>query len=132
MSHSSSQTASSSHVSNRFEERMTPGGVYDQLIDKISELGNLTLAGADYGGDLNRRITERGNYKYVFKEDLDKHENAPDCHFIIFGQTCLMSLGTQLSSRGNNINYKVRTHHNRVQDNPSLSIRTKRSAMTPL
>jgi hypothetical protein len=131
MSNSSSQTASSSYVSNRFEQRTTPGGVYDQLIDKISNLGNLTLAGADYGEDFNRRITERGNYKYVFKDDSGEHENAPDCRFIFFGQTCPMSLGTQLSSRGSNINYKVRAHDNRVHDNPSPSIRTKRSAMTP-
>ena len=131
MSNLASQTASSFHVSNRFEERTTPGGVYDQLIDKISDLGNLTLAGADYGEDFNRRITERGNYKYVCKDDSDEHENALDCHFIIFGQTCPMSLGTQLSSRGSNINYKVRAHDNRVHDNPSPSIRTKRSVMTP-
>jgi hypothetical protein len=112
MSTSPTETASSSNMTNRYEMRGTPDGVYDQLIRKISELGSLTLGGAEYDSDFKRRITEKGNYKYVHVDDLNEQENAPDCHFIIFGQTCPMSLGTQLSSRGNNTNYKVRLHKN--------------------
>lgn len=127
MSNSFSQTASLSHVSNHYEQCTTPGGVYDQLVDKISEIGNLSLGGADYSEDFNCRITEQGNYKYVHKDNLHEHKNAADCHFI-FSQICPMSLGTQLSSRGSNINYKVCTHNNKVPNNSSItSTRTKNS-----
>jgi hypothetical protein len=132
MPHSSSKTAASSHIPNCYETCTTAGGVYDQLIEKLSELGNLTLGGADYRKDFDRRITDRGNYKYVHRDDLHDHENSPGCHFIIFGQTCPMALGTQLSSRGSNTNYKVCMYDNRIQVTlPISSTRTRKFVMTP-
>ena len=117
MSNSTSQTSSMSQVSDNLQQHTTPGGIYDQLIDKISNLGNLTLAGANYCEHFYCTVTERGNYKYIVKNDMDKHDNAPDCHLIIFGQTCPMSLGTQLSCRGNNVNYKVCEQYYNVEKN---------------
>ena len=85
MSNSTSQTSSMSQVSDNLQQCTTPGDIYDQLIDKISNLGNVTLAGANYGEHFYSTVTERGNYKYIVKNDMDEHDNAPDCHLIIFG-----------------------------------------------
>ena len=74
-----------SQVSDNLQQCTTPGDIYDQLIDKISNLGNVTLAGANYGEHFYSTVTERGNYKYIVKNDMDEHDNAPDCHLIIFG-----------------------------------------------
>jgi hypothetical protein len=101
------QTSSAPTIANRYEARAAKDGVYDQLIEKISGHGTLCLGGADYNKEFVRKVTENGNYKYALAND--DNQTPEDCHFIMFGQVCPMALGTQLSSRGNNVNYKVCT-----------------------
>ena len=104
-------TPSPPNPTNRYEARGAKDGVYERLIEKIIGHGTLCLGGADYKKDFVRKVTENGNYKYAHVDD--DSQTPEDCHFIVFGQVCPMTLGTQLSSKGNNINYKVRdpSHH---------------------
>src|ERR1700722_5461119 len=108
MSHSptSSRTLSSFKSHTRYELRVTDDGVYENLIQKISELGTLTLGGSDFNKDFVRRVTDNGNYKYLQADENNNHTD--DFHFIMFGQTCPTSLGTKLASQGNNNNFRVR------------------------
>jgi len=78
-------------------------GIYSDLLKTIDECPS-TLEGDDYNEDFVRRITDKGHYKYVLPSD----EAENDSHFLLFGQICHSALGTQLSSRGNKMNYNVR------------------------
>ena len=102
---SSSQTISSSTGPSRYKAQGADNGIYVQLAEKIQNLGKLTLGGADYSTDFVCRITEKGSHKYV--DAQDEEDLTADYHVILFGQTMPTTLGTQLSLRGNNVNYNV-------------------------
>jgi len=107
-SHSPSHTISSPSPSpptfplTRYESR-NKNGIYDHVTDRILKLGNKTLAGTDYQEHFVREVTEKGHFKYVATEQTSRE----DCHFLLFGETCAASKGTQMSSRGNKTNYEV-------------------------
>jgi hypothetical protein len=79
-------------------------GIYSRLADKILDLDTLTPGGVNYEQNFVRKFTGKGHYRYV---PITDSESEKDCHFIIFGQTCPMSLSTQMSARGNKSNYSV-------------------------
>lgn len=87
---------------NRYLARKE-NGVYSDLTDKIEKLGDKSLGGADYNQHFTRTLTPQGHYKYIAMNN----DEEGDCHFVMFGQVCPLSMGTQLSSRGNKTNFGV-------------------------
>lgn len=96
-----------SQSSNDYQQQ-NEDSVYKLLTKQIIAYGEKTLAGADYQDHFTRKVTEKGHYKYVATND----SCGEDRRFLLFGETCPMSEGTQLSSRGNKTNYGVSTFSN--------------------
>jgi hypothetical protein len=86
---------------NRYDRRVETG-LYSNLRDKILETGELTLEGAN----LNEHF-HRANANQHFKFVANSDNIGEDCHFLAFGETCSSMFGTQMTSRGNKVNFNV-------------------------